>query len=121
MFGQSPSVGSVAVAILGGFAAGLLVAVLIVTGRTSVRPLEPLGVTSIPAPTSMVRPVTVTVTAGPPRPVTVTEHAPVPPARTLTETTVVFQTETVTPVTTAPTTTSAKPTGSPSTTPSGQR
>ncbi|WP_020668747.1 hypothetical protein [Amycolatopsis nigrescens] len=76
MFEEQPRFASLALGVLAGFGAGLLLSALLLAGRFD-RSMEPAGavlVQSTPAPTSSAPPPpTVTVTAPPPAPVTVVE------------------------------------------------
>ncbi|WP_116200649.1 hypothetical protein [Amycolatopsis circi] len=75
MSDTAPTWGYVVVTGLAGLAGGLLVAALLVAGRTP----RPAGESAPPTPPS-VQPVTVTVTGLPLPPITVTHRPPAPPA-----------------------------------------
>lgn len=112
MFGQMSNLGPVAVGVLAGFSAGLLVSGLIVASRTDLPQRPSPGLTSVPDTILIASPVTVTVTGSAPAPRTVTELVSPPPARTSTVSTVVTKTKTILPSVT----TTTSPTGSPTTT-----
>ncbi len=103
MSGRTPTWGSVGVIGLAGFTTGLLVAALLVAGRTPPRPNEFTG--TAPVVATEARPATVTVTGAPPAPSTVIERLTSPP---LTSTSYVEVTvsPTETPTSTSATTTS---------------
>jgi hypothetical protein len=60
MIGQLPSLGAVGVGVLGGFAAGVPVASLIVASRPGPQDTEPAEVTAVPVISSIAGPATVT-------------------------------------------------------------
>jgi hypothetical protein len=85
VFGQRAEPGPLAIGVLAGFALGLLVAGIIVAGRTDMRPTLSTNVTE-PAPSSQAAvPVVETVTSQP-TPLTVTHVVPPVPAPTVTST-----------------------------------
>jgi len=77
MSGRTPTWGSVGVIGLAGFTTGLLVAAVLVAGRTPHRPNEFTG--TAPVVATEAQPVTVTVTGAPPAPPTVTQRLTSPP------------------------------------------
>ena len=105
MYGRGPSWGSVVVTGLAGFSIGLLVAALLVAGRTPPRPVQVGG--SEPAASTPARPATITLTSVPPAPSTVTEQILSPPdtMTSYVEVTILPPTTTSTPTTTSPPTT----------------
>lgn len=103
MSGRTPTWDAVGVIGLAGFSAGLLVAALLVAGRTQPRPTQFGG--PAPAVATEAQPATVTVTGAAPAPPTVTERLTSPPQTTTSYVEVtVTPTETSTPSTTTPTT-----------------
>ncbi len=103
MSGRTPTWGSVGVIGLAGFSTGLLVAAVLVAGRT---PVPPARVSDPePAVATSVHPVTVTVTGVAPAPSTVIEQVTSPPLTTTT-----YVEVTVTSTETSSSTTSSTPT-----------
>jgi hypothetical protein len=89
--GQGSAPGSLTVGVLAGFAVGLVVAAVLVAGRSDDQPVLPADVTSVPSSTLML-PVIETVTTQA-TPLTVTQVVPVPaPTVTSTDTATVTQT-----------------------------